>query len=302
MKSNAARTLSKTPSNLDGRGSKAIASIRQIDSEVDTLREEVEKVKQVAEQIQAIAKQTNLLALNATIEAARAGEIGKGFAVVAGEVKQLAGQTSSATTQIGDILVALNEHILQLTNYAQEASQGVEAICAADQERIGDSADFNLVQPAPVAAPARSVNVAPAPKSEGPVSATQKRLVQESFALVEPIAEQAAELFYNRLFELDPSLRSLFKDDIAEQGRKLMATLTLAVKGLDDPAKIIPAVQVLGKRHLNFGVVEAHFDTVAEALLWTLEQGLGDAFTPEVQDAWAAVYSLLATVMKDAMK
>ena len=81
-----------------------------------------------------------------------------------------------------------------------------------------------------------------------------------------------------------------------------MATLALAVKGLDDPSKIIPALEVLGKRHLNFGVVDSHFDTVAEALLWTLEQGLGDGFTPEVQDAWIAVYDLLASVMKSAMK
>jgi len=299
MSAKAARTLSATNTTPDGSKSKAVDSIRQIDSEIDTLREEVEKVSQVAEQIQAIAKQTNLLALNATIEAARAGEIGRGFAVVAGEVKLLAGQTSSATTQIGDILVALNEHIVQLTGYAQEASQSIEAINVTDEESTEMAADYAGGHPV---APAMGPILAHKPEKPTPISISQKRLVQESFALVEPIAEQAAELFYNRLFELDPSLRALFTGDIAEQGHKFMATIALAVKGLDDPSTIIPALEVLGKRHLNFGVVESHFDTFAEALFWGLEQHLGEGFTPEVKDAWIAVYDLLASVMKGAME
>ncbi len=139
-----------------------------------------------------------------------------------------------------------------------------------------------------------------ATKNDGPLGPKQKRLVQESFAKVEPIAEAAAELFYNKLFELDPGLKALFKTDIKEQGRKLMATLKLAVKGLDDLEKLVPVVRDLGRRHAGYGVRDAHYGTVAEALLWTLEQGLKDDFTPEVKEAWTAVYALLAETMVEA--
>ncbi|MGI9385698.1 MAG: globin family protein [Methyloligellaceae bacterium] len=128
----------------------------------------------------------------------------------------------------------------------------------------------------------------------------QKRLVQESFARVVPIAEQAAELFYNRLFEIAPELREMFPDDLADQKSKLMAALTVAVKGLDNPHKLLPVIQELGRKHKSYGVSEANYDTVAEALLWTLEQGLGEDFTPDVGDAWVAVYGLLSDIMKEA--
>jgi hemoglobin-like flavoprotein len=127
-----------------------------------------------------------------------------------------------------------------------------------------------------------------------------KQLVQESWALVSPISEVAAGLFYGRLFELDPSLRPLFKGDITEQGRKLMQTLAVVVKGLDNLDGLVPAVEALGRRHGGYGVQDSHYDTVASALLWTLERGLGEAFTPEVRDAWVEAYTLLATVMKRA--
>ena len=129
----------------------------------------------------------------------------------------------------------------------------------------------------------------------------QTSLVQQSFALVVPIAETAAELFYRRLFELDPSLRALFHGDMAEQGRKLMQMLAVAVRGLNQPASLLPAVRALGRRHAGYGVTEEHFETVGAALLWTLEQGLGAAFTPEVAQAWVSVYAVLATTMKEAM-
>ncbi len=110
----------------------------------------------------------------------------------------------------------------------------------------------------------------------------------------------AAALFCNKLFELDPGLKALFVTDIKEQGRKLMATLKLAVKGLDDLEKLAPVVQDLGRRHAGYGVQGAHYGTVAEALLWALEQGLKDDFTPEVKEAWTAVYALLAETMVEA--
>jgi hemoglobin-like flavoprotein len=131
---------------------------------------------------------------------------------------------------------------------------------------------------------------------------TQKTLVQESFAKVAPIADAAAVLFYGRLFEIDPSLQRMFRGDMAEQRRKLMQMLVGAVKGLDHLDRLVPIVQDLGRRHAAYGVMDAHYDTVGSALLWTLEKGLGEAFTPEVKDAWAAVYGLLATTMKDAAR
>lgn len=125
-------------------------------------------------------------------------------------------------------------------------------------------------------------------------------LVEQSFAKVAPIAETAAELFYARLFELDPSLKSMFKHDLKEQGRKLMASITMVVKGLRKPETIVGPVQQLGVRHLNYGVKEEHYATVGQALLDTLEKGLGDDFTPEVRSAWEEAYSLLSSVMMDA--
>ena len=134
------------------------------------------------------------------------------------------------------------------------------------------------------------------------VTNTQKVLVQESFAAVMPIADDAAALFYRRLFELDPSLERMFKGDMTEQRRKLVQMLTAAVKGLDRLDQLVPVVEELGRRHVGYGVADAHYDTVGAALLWTLEKGLGNAFTPEVRDAWIAVYGLLAGTMKNAAK
>jgi hemoglobin-like flavoprotein len=128
----------------------------------------------------------------------------------------------------------------------------------------------------------------------------QKELVQESFQKVLPISETAAKLFYSRLFELDPSLKDLFKGDMEEQGKKLMKMIATAVYGLDRLEEIVPAVEDLGKRHVNYGVRDQDYETVGEALIWTLQQGLDDGFTPEIKDAWIAVYGLLAGTMKAA--
>ena len=126
------------------------------------------------------------------------------------------------------------------------------------------------------------------------------KAVQETFALVEPIADKAAEIFYAKLFELDPALKPLFQGDMTEQGAKLMKMIGIAVRGLTRLDDIVPAVQQLGKRHVGYGVEDSHYDTVAAALLYTLGAGLGDAFTEEVKAAWTDVYMLLAGVMKEA--
>jgi len=130
----------------------------------------------------------------------------------------------------------------------------------------------------------------------------QKTLVQDSFAIVAPIADDAAALFYRRLFELDPSLQRMFRGDMAEQRRKLMQMLTAAVKGLDRLDQLVPVVKDLGRRHATYGVEDRHYETVGAALLWTLEKGLGKAFTPETKEAWATVYGILATTMQDAAR
>ena len=130
----------------------------------------------------------------------------------------------------------------------------------------------------------------------------QVRLVQESFALVKPTAPQAAAMFYDRLFAIAPDVKPLFKGDMEEQGRKLMVTLGLAVTGLTRLDQLVPVVQDLGRRHAGYGVMDAHYGKVAEALLWTLGQGLGDQFTPAVKEAWTTAFVTLADVMTAAAK
>ena len=128
----------------------------------------------------------------------------------------------------------------------------------------------------------------------------QKDLVQSTFADVAPIADTAAKLFYSKLFELDPELKPLFKGDMEEQGRKLMKIIGTAVNGLDKLDEIVPVVEDLGKRHVDYGVKDKDYNTVGTALLWTLKQGLDSKFTPEVEEAWTVVYTLLADTMKTA--
>jgi len=121
--------------------------------------------------------------------------------------------------------------------------------------------------------------------------------VQDSFEAVKPIADEAARLFYGRLFEIAPEVKPLFSGNMEEQGVKLMKTLAIAVAGLNDLDALVPVLQKLGKNHVAYGVKAEHYPKVGEALLWTLEQGLGDAFTPEVKASWVGVYGILADTM-----
>ena len=125
----------------------------------------------------------------------------------------------------------------------------------------------------------------------------QLELVQSSWEKVVPIAPDAARLFYGRLFEVAPSVRGLFKDDIEDQGKKLMTIITTVVRGLKQFDRLEMTVWQLGRRHVAYGAVEAHYGVVAETLLWTLEQGLGAAFTPQVKEAWQAALNVIAGVM-----
>lgn len=135
---------------------------------------------------------------------------------------------------------------------------------------------------------------------DGVLTANQIALVQETFKGVVEIKDRAAEMFYDRLFEEDPTLRDMFPGDMDEQKKKLMATIVTAVGSLDKLDEIVPAVRDLGVKHTGYGVMPWHYDTVGSALIWTLEQALGEAFTPSVREAWAAVYAVLAKTMKDA--
>jgi len=128
----------------------------------------------------------------------------------------------------------------------------------------------------------------------------QITLVKTTWAQVVPIKEKAAELFYGKLFEMDPAVKPLFKTSTEEQGRKLMMAINTVVNSLDKIETMVPIIQDMGRRHVGYGVKAKDYDTVGGALLWTLETGLGSAFTPEVKEAWTGAYVLLSTVMKDA--
>lgn len=123
------------------------------------------------------------------------------------------------------------------------------------------------------------------------------RLVQQSFAQVAPIADQAAATFYERLFSIAPAVKPLFHGDMAEQRRKLMATLAAVVTGLSDIESILPTASALARRHVGYGVKPEDYDYVGQALLWTLERGLGTAWTKEVADAWTTAYVTLSSFM-----
>jgi hemoglobin-like flavoprotein len=130
----------------------------------------------------------------------------------------------------------------------------------------------------------------------------QIALVQGSWKDVLAVSETAAQLFYLRLFDLDPSLRPMFRGELREQGRKLIAMMSVAVNGLARIETLLPVIEALGRRHAGYGVKDEHYATVAAALSWALEQGLGSRFTPDVKDAWTEAYGLLAATMQRAAR
>ncbi|MGQ3683447.1 MAG: globin family protein [Candidatus Loosdrechtia sp.] len=134
------------------------------------------------------------------------------------------------------------------------------------------------------------------------MKAEQIAIIRKTFAKIKPVSDKVAELFYHRLFELKPSLKSLFKKDLKVQGMMLMQMIDFAVKNLDNSEELLPTLQELGKRHVNYEVKEEYYDTVGEALLWTLEQTLGSDFTREAKEAWGDAYKLLSSIMINAAK
>jgi hemoglobin-like flavoprotein len=134
------------------------------------------------------------------------------------------------------------------------------------------------------------------------INEAQISLVQSSFVHVLPIADTAGQLLYGRIFTLAPETRSLFDDDIAPQARRLMTAVRAAVEGLGNLEQVAPVLVKLGARHARYGVRPEHFEVGGEALLWTLEQGLGDLFTPEVREAWEAAWGVVAGAMLSGME
>lgn len=128
-----------------------------------------------------------------------------------------------------------------------------------------------------------------------------ERLVRESWARFEPVAEQSAAFFYDKLFELDPEAERLFaRTDMDAQGRKVMRMFAEIVRTLDRPEALVPELADLGRRHVHYGVRDSQYDSVGTALLWTLERGLGPAFTPEVRNAWTEAYLYMSIVLRRA--
>jgi hemoglobin-like flavoprotein len=125
----------------------------------------------------------------------------------------------------------------------------------------------------------------------------QVKLVQDSFSKVVPISEQAAIIFYDRLFEVAPAVRAMFPDDMSEQRKKLIAVLAMVVNGLGNLPSVLPAASALAKRHVSYGTKAEHYPVVGGALLWTLEKGLGDAWTSDVAAAWTTAYGTLSGYM-----
>jgi hemoglobin-like flavoprotein len=134
-------------------------------------------------------------------------------------------------------------------------------------------------------------------KGKTPVTPDQVKAIQDSFKLVAPISGQAAAMFYGRLFEIAPAVKPLFRGDMTEQGRKLMATLGVVVNSLANLEAVLPAASALAKRHVDYGVKAEDYTPVGAALLWTLERGLGEHWTPQLAEAWGAAYTLLSGYM-----
>lgn len=242
---------------------------------VESLKRRIEQVAAVAGQIDSLARKANLLALNSTIEMARSGGVNKDTGSTLADIKALAARTGEVSDEITRVTTDLINDFERL-----EAERDALAATAPPPKN-----------PAPVLSIVRTPDPEPEPEPDAAplVSEAQKALVQETFARLKPAAEQAAHLFYARLFQIAPQVRDTFPEDMTAQRRQLLATLEGAVASLDHLEKLATDDE---------DTEGPHDAAVGAALLWTLDKALGDEFTSEVEDAWIAVYGVLSKVMK----
>ena len=277
----------------------------------------------VAAEVKNLANQTakateEIAAQIGSIQQATRGAVEaiQGIGKTIGEISEISSAIAAAVEEQGAATREVAQNITGVTTASSETGHAAQQVLEAagelsrQSEQLSTEVDKFLVEVRDEGKEGGRNGAGAQPATSGgnfpvaaaPFTARQKDLVQKTFAKVEPIADQAAGMFYDKLFKLDPSLRPMFKGDIKDQGRKLMAMIKTAVRGLDKLDSIVPAVKQLGKRHAGYGVKASHYGTVANALLWTLEQGLGRDFTPEVKEAWTAIYTVLAKTMQDGAR
>jgi hemoglobin-like flavoprotein len=274
-------------------------TIGRLKSELAALRDELGSIHEIAEQIVRIAYQTNLLALNASIEAARAGEAGRGFAVVATEVKSLSSSTHEATGRIKATADGLDSRIASLVGLSEAVGRDLQSLASREPDAgpgFGDSAGYDSAAQIAAEGPPSTPGIAL------PISAEAIDNVQRTFAIVAPERARAGRLFYERLFEIEPSLKPLFPGDTKDQGERFFVMIKTGVDNLRNAERLLPVLEAVGGRHAGYGAEDWHYDIFAEALLWSLQQILGAEFRTEVEEAWTTVYGLLASTMMHASR
>ena len=275
-------------------------------SEVKSLANQTAKAtEEITRQVQSVQHNTEesvnaIGRIGATIE--KMAEIS---AAIAAAVEQQGAATQEIASNMSQVAAGTQEvtgSILGVTQGVEETEQATMSVMEASRVLNKQSAALQKEIDAYLNEARGSSRQAKTASHDDGLSPKDIELIQSSFAKVAPDAEAVAEMFYNRLFAIAPEVKPLFSGDMKKQGRKLMSMLTTVVKGLDKLDTLVPAVEDLGRRHAGYGVLDAHYGKVAEALLWTLQQGLGNDFTADTKKAWTKAYTVLASVMQNAAK